>query len=71
MTVENIIDWKTRKRYAISESILAPRYQWSIIDCKTRFLKYVPKSRIQFYLQNATRYAMPPAFAKHESRTSR
>jgi hypothetical protein len=37
----------------------------------TRFLKPVQKSRIQLYLQNATRYAMPPAPAKRESRTSR
>ena len=34
----------------------------------TRFLKHVRKSRIQFYLQNATRYAMPPASAKRARR---
>ena len=73
-TVKNIIDCKTRMRYAISKSILASfslLLTTNIIDCKSRFLKHVQKSRIRFYLQNATRYLMPPACAKRESRTSR
>jgi hypothetical protein len=45
-----------------------------ITYCKTRHVtrlqKPVQKLRIQLYLQNATRYAMPSASAKRESRTS-
>ena len=39
--------------------------------CVFNYICKTQKSRIQLYLQNATRYVMPPASAKRESRTSR
>jgi hypothetical protein len=45
----------------------------NLLQNVTRYviLKPVQTSRIQLYLQNATRSAMPPASAKRESRPSR
>ena len=41
------------------------------VNSRYAFPQACAKSGIQFYLQNATRYAMPPAPAKHASHTSR